>query len=173
MKLLTEEQIREIEQREFEKRIQKELEQQHLREIEMKRKEEERKAREIYFNQLRESHEPVISLIESLNETNYLILQYQNPNGSIKTYKFKTKEDSKLNDYWMTYDSEFNIYVTNGFNKSPVIFQNILGCEIREEEIAEVVMIGGVVYKRMIVESDKIDMIMQDKSVMSYKGDFS
>ena len=91
MKLLTDEQLREIEQREKQKRIQKELEEQRIRDIESQRRADERKAMECYRLQLRNAHEPVIGLIDSLTENNYLILQYQNPNGNIKTYKFKSK----------------------------------------------------------------------------------
>ena len=172
MKLLTEEQLREIEQREEQKRLRKELEEQRIRDIERQRRADERKAKELYLNQLREAHEPVIGLVDSLSENNYLILQYQNPNGSIKTYKFKSKDDSRLGEYWITYDSEFNIYVSNGHDRSPVIYQNILGCEVREEKIAEVIMIGGIAYKRMILEPDHVDMNIHDKSVMTYKGEF-
>lgn len=172
MKLLTEEQIREIEQKEEQKRLQKELEEQRLREVEMNRKAEERKAREDYLKQLRESHEPLISMIESLNENNYLVLQYQNPNGRISTYHFKSKVDTKLNEFWIGYDTEFNLFVSDGFTKRPIIFNNILGAAVEEERLAEVVMIGGVPYQRMILEPEQIDIIFQDKTVKSYKGEF-
>lgn len=171
MKLLSEEQIREIEQKEEQKRLQKELEQQRIREIEMKRKEEERKAKEFYYKQLRESHEPLISMVESLNENNYLILQYQNPNGRISTYRFKSKDESKLNEFWIGFDSEFNLFVSDGFNKRPIIFNNILGADVEQERIADVVLIGGVAYQRMILEPNQIDKVIQE-TVISYKGCF-
>lgn len=172
MKLLTEEQIREIEQKEEQKRLQKELEEQRLREVEMKRKEEERKAKEEYFKQLREAHEPLISMVESLNQNNYLVLQYQNPNGKIGTYRFKSKDESKLNDFWIGIDTEFNLFVSNGFDKRPIIFNNILGADVVEERIADVVMIGGVPYQRMILEPDQIDINYQDKTTKTFKGEW-
>ena len=172
MKLLSEEQIREIEQKEEQKRLQRELEQQRLREIEMKRKEEERKAKENYFKQLRVAHEPLISMVESLNENNYLILQYQNPNGRISSYRFKSKDDTNLNDFWIGFDSEFNLFVSDGFTKRPIIFNNILGADVVEERIADVVLIGGVAYQRMILEPNQIDINFQDKVVKTYKGEF-
>ena len=79
MKLLTEEQLKELElkrQLEEQKRLEEEVK---LLEVEQKRKEEERRAKENYYNQLRVAHEPLISMVESLNKNNYLILQYQNP----------------------------------------------------------------------------------------------
>lgn len=172
MKLLSNEQIREIEQREFEKRLKKELEEQKLREIEQKRKEEERKAKENYYKQLRVAHEPLISMVESLNENNYLVLQYQNPNGRISTYRFKSKFDTKLNEFWIGFDSEFNLFVSDGFTNRPIIFNNILGADVVEERIADVVMIGGVAYQRMILEPNQIDINFQDKTVKTYKGCF-
>ena len=172
MKLLSEEQIREIEQKEEQKRLQKELEEQRLREVEMKRKEEERKAKEEYFKQLRVAHEPLISMVESLNENNYLILQYQNPNGHILTYRFKSKNDTKLNEFWIGYDSEYNLFVSNGYDKRSIIFNNILGADVVEERIADVVLIGGVAYQRMILEPSQIDINFQDKTVKSYKGEW-
>ena len=172
MKLLSEEQIREIEQREFEKRLQKELEEQRLRELEMKRKAEEQKAKENYYKQLRESHEPLISMIESLNENNYLVLQYQNPNGHISTYRFKSKDDTNLNDFWIGYDTEYNLFVSDGYNHRPIIFNNILGADVVEERIADVVLIGGVAYQRMILEPGQIDINFQDKTVKTYKGEW-
>lgn len=172
MKLLTEEQIREIEQKEEQKRLQKELEEQRLREVEMKRKEEERKAKEEYYKQLRVNHEPLISMVESLNQNNYLVLQYQNPNGNIGTYHFKSKDESKLNDFWLGYDSEFNLFVSNGYDKRPIIFNNILGADVVEERIADVVLIGGVAYQRMVLEPNQIDINYQDKTTKSYKGEF-
>lgn len=173
MKLLTDEQLREIEQREKQKRIQKELEEQRIRDIESQRRADERKAMECYRLQLRNAHEPVIGLIDSLTENNYLILQYQNPNGNIKTYKFKSKNETRIGEHWIAYDVEFNIYVSNGHDRTPVIYQNILGCEVREERVANVIMIGGVKYTRSILESDKVDINMVDKSAMTYKGDFT
>ena len=172
MKLLSNEQIREIEQKEEQKRLQRELEQQRLREIEMKRKEEERKAKENYFKQLRVAHEPLISMVESLNENNYLILQYQNPNGRISSYRFKSKDDTNLNDFWIGFDSEFNLFVSDGFTKRPIIFNNILGADVVEERIADVVLISGVAYQRMILEPKQIDINFQDKVVKTYKGEF-
>ena len=172
MKLLSNEQIREIEQKEEQKRLQRELEQQRLREIEMKRKEEERKAKENYFKQLRVAHEPLISMVESLNENNYLILQYQNPNGRISSYRFKSKDDTNLNDFWIGFDSEFNLFVSDGFTKRPIIFNNILGADVEQERIADVVLIGGVAYQRMILEPNQIDINFQDKVVKTYKGEF-
>ena len=172
MRLLSEEQIREIEQKEEQKRIQKELEEQRLREVEMKRKAEERKAKEEYFKQLRENHEPLISMIESLNENNYLVLQYQNPNGKISTYRFKSKDESKLNEFWIGFDDDFNLFVSNGYDKRPIIFNNILGADVVEERIADVVLIGGVAYQRMILEPDQIDINFQEKTTKSYKGDW-
>lgn len=172
MALLTNDQIREIEQRELEKQLEKEKERQRLLEAEMKRKEEERKAKENYYQQLRVAHEPLISMVESLNETNYLVLQYQNPNGSVVTYYFKNSQESKVGDFWIGYDNEFNLYVSNGSSRRTVIFQNILGYEVKDEKIAEVVLIGGVPYQRMILEPDKIDMNIPNKSAMSYKGGF-
>lgn len=171
-KLLSEEQLKEIEQREQQKLIQQELEQQRLREVEMKRREEERKAKECYLKQLRESHEPLISAIESLNESNYLIMQYQNPNGHVSTYRFKDSSNTKVNEFWISYDEEYNIYISNGYDRRPVIFQNILGIDVREETVAAVILVGGVVYKRMIVEPDQVDIHFTDKQVKSYKGDF-
>ena len=141
MKLLTEEQLKEIEQREDQKRIQQELEEQRLREVEMKRREDERKAREDYLKQLRVKHEPLISMIEKLDDTNYLVIQYQNVNGRVATYKFKSKDETHLNEFWIDYDSEFNIYISNGYDKRSIIFNNILGAEIFEEIIADVVII--------------------------------
>ena len=172
MKLLTEEQIREIEQREEQKRLQKELEEQKIREVEMKRKEEERKAKEEYYKQLRENHEPLISMIESLNQNNYLVLQYQNPNGRIATYRFKSKDDTNLNEFWIGFDSEFNLFISNDYDKRPIIFNNILGADIQQERIADVIMIGGVAYQRMILEPNQIDINFQDKVVKTYKGEF-
>ena len=172
MKLLTEEQIREIEQREFEKRLQKELEEQKLREIEMKRKEEEKRAKDEYYKQLRVAHEPLISMVESLNENNYLVLQYQNPNGRISTYRFKSKDDTNLNDFWIGYDTEYNLFVSDGYNYRSIIFNNILGAELQQERIADVVLIGGVAYQRMILEPEQIDINFQDKVVKTYKGEF-
>lgn len=172
MKLLSEEQIKEIEQREYEKRLQKELEEQKIREVEMKRREEERKAKELYYKQLRVNHEPLISMIESLNDNNYLILQYQNPNGRISTYRFKSKDESKLNEFWIGFDDEFNLFVSNGYDKRPIIFNNILGAEIVEERIADVVLIGGVAYQRMILDPNQIDINFQDKTVQTYKGEW-
>lgn len=172
MKLLTEEQIREIEQKEEQKRIQKELEQQRLKEVEMKRKAEERKAKEEYYKQLRVSHEPLISMVESLNENNYLILQYQNPNSRIATYRFKNSQESKIGDFWIGFDSEFNLFVSDGFNKRPIIFNNILGADVVEERIADVVLIGGVPYQRMILEPEHVDINYQDKTTKTYKGDW-
>lgn len=173
MALLTDEQIREIEQREEQKLLQKELEKQRLREVEMKRKEEEQKAKENYLKQLRESHEPLVSMVESLNETNYLILQYQNPNGRISTYRFKSKSDTKMNDFWIGYDNEYNLFVSNGTDRRPIIFNNILGADIGQERIAEVVLIDGVVYQRMILEPNQIDINFQDKTTKTYKGIFN
>lgn len=172
MKLLTDEQIREIEQKEEEKRIQKELEQQKLIELEMKRKEEEEKTKENYFKQLRESHEPLISMVESLNENNYLILQYQNPNGRISTYRFKSKDDTKLNEFWIGFDHEYNLFVSDGYNHRPIIFNNILGADIKQEQLADVVLIGGVAYQRMILEPNQIDINFQEKTTKTYKGDW-
>ena len=172
MKLLTEEQIREIEQKEEQKRIQKELEEQKIREIEQKRKAEERKAKEEYFKQLREAHEPLISMIESLNQNNYLVLQYQNPNGRIATYRFKNSQESKIGDFWIGYDTEFNLFVSNGYDKRPIIFNNILGADVVEERIADVVLIGGVAYQKMILEPEQIDINFQDKTVRTYKGEW-
>ena len=172
MKLLSEEQIREIEQKEEQKRLQKELEEQKLRELEMKRKEEERKAKEEYFKKLRENHEPLISMVESLDENNYLVLQYQNPNGRIASYRFKNSQESKIGDFWVEFDNEFNLYVSNGYDKRPIIFNNILGADVVEERIADVVMIGGVAYQRMILEPNQIDINFQDKVVKTYKGEF-
>ena len=172
MKLLSEEQIREIEQREEQKRLERELEEQKLREVEMKRRDEERKAKEEYYKQLRANHEPIISMVESLNENNYLVLQYQNPNGRISTYRFKSKDDTNLNDFWIGYDSEFNLFVSNGYDKRPIIFNNILGADVVEERIADVVLIGGVAYQRMILEPNQIDINFQDKVVKTYKGEF-
>ena len=172
MSLLSEEQIREIEQKEEQKRLQKELEEQRLREVEMKRKEEERKAKENYYKQLRVAHEPLISMVELLNENNYLILQYQNPNGHISTYRFKSKDDTNLNDFWIGYDSEFNLFVSNGYDKRSIIFKNILGADVVEEQLAEFVLIGGVAYQRMILEPSQIDINFQDKTVKTYKGCF-
>lgn len=172
MKLLSEEQIREIEQREEQKRLERELEEQRLREVEMKRREEERKAKENYFKQLRVAHEPLISMVESLNENNYLVLQYQNPNGRISTYCFKSKDESKLNDFWIGYDTEFNLFVSNGYDKRPIIFNNILGADVKQERIADIVLIGGVAYQRMILEPNQIDINYQDKTTKSYKGEW-
>lgn len=172
MTLLSNEQIREIEQREFEKRLQKELEEQRIREVEMKRKEEERKAKEEYFKQLRVAHEPLISMVDSLNENNYLVLQYQNPNGNVGTYYFKSPDDTRHREFWIAYDNEFEFYVTNGTDRRQMLFQNILGYELKEEKIAEVVMIGGVAYKRMILEPDHVDINFQDKTTKTYKGCF-
>lgn len=172
MKLLSEEQIREIEQKEEQKRIQKELEEQRLREVEMKRKEEERKAKEEYYKQLRVAHEPLISMVESLNDNNYLILQYQNPNGRIATYRFKNSQESIIGDFWIGYDSEFNLFVSNGYDKRPIIFNNILGADVEQERIADIILIDGVAYQRMILEPDQIDINFQDKTVKTYKGEF-
>ena len=172
MKLLSNEQIREIEQREEQKRLQKELEEQRVREIEMKRREEERKAKENYYKQLRVAHEPLISMVESLNENNYLVLQYQNPNGRISTYRFKSKDDTNLNDFWIGYDTEFNLFVSNGYDKRPIIFNNILGADVKQERIADIILIGGVAYQRMILEPNQIDINYQDKTTKSYKGEW-
>ena len=172
MKLLSNEQIREIEQREEQKRLERELEEQKLREVKMERNEEERKAKENYFKQLREAHEPLISMVESLNENNYLILQYQNPNGRISTYRFKSKDDTNLNDFWIGYDTEYNLFVSNGYDKRSIIFNNILGADVVEERLADVVLIGGVAYQRMILEPSQIDINFQDKTTKTYKGCF-
>ena len=172
MKLLSNEQIREIEQREEQKRLERELEEQKLREVKMERNEEERKAKENYYKQLRVAHEPLISMVESLNENNYLVLQYQNPNGRISTYRFKSKDDTNLNDFWIGYDSEFNLFVSNGYDKRSIIFNNILGADVVEERLADVVLIGGVAYQKMILEPDQIDINFQDKTVKTYKGCF-
>lgn len=172
MALLTNEQIREIEQRELEKQLLKEKERQRLLEAEMKRKEEEQQAREDYLKQLRVAHEPLVSLIDSLTETNYLILQYQNPNGNVGTYYFKSPDVTRHREFWIAYDNEYEFYVTNGTDRRQMLFQNILGFEMKDEKIAEIVLIGGVPYKRMILEPDKIDMNLPDKSAMSYKGGF-
>ena len=147
-------------------------EEQRLRELEMKRKEEERKAKEKYLKQLRENHEPLISMVESLNENNYLILQYQNPNGCISTYRFKSKTDTKINEFWIGIDSEFNLFVSDGYNHRPIIFNNILGAEVQQERIADVVLIGGVAYQRMMLEPEQIDINIQDKTTKSYKGEW-
>ena len=172
MRLLSEEQIREIEQKEEQKRLERELEEQRLREVEMKRRDEERKAKENYFKQLRVAHEPLISMVDSLNENNYLVLQYQNPNGNIGTYHFKSKDDTKLNDFWIGYDHEYNLFVSNGYDNRPIIFNNILGADVVEERLAEIVLIGGVAYQRMILEPNQIDINFQDKTVKSYKGEW-
>ena len=172
MKLLTEEQLKELElkrQLKEQKRLEEEA---RLLEVEMKRKEEEKRARENYFKQLRESHEPLISMIESLNENNYLVLQYQNPNGNIGTYYFKNSQESKIGDFWIGYDTEFNLFVSNGYDKRPIIFNNILGADVVEERIADVVLISGVAYQRMILEPKQIDINFQDKVVKTYKGEF-
>lgn len=172
MALLTNEQIREIEQREYEKQLQRELEEQRLREVEMKRKEEEQKAKELHYKQLRVAHEPLVSMVESLKENNYLVLQYQNPNGNIGTYYFKSPDATRYGEFWIGINNEYEFFVTNGSNSRQMLFQNILGYEVKEEIIAEVVMIGGVPYKRMILEPDKIEMNIIDKTTMSYKGEY-
>ena len=172
MKLLSEEQIREIEQREEQKRLERELEEQKLREVEMKRRDEERKAKEEYYKQLRANHEPIISMVESLNENNYLVLQYQNPNGRISTYRFKSKDDTKLNEFWIGFDTEFNLFVSDGYDKRSIIFNNILGADVVEERLADVVLIGGVAYQRMILEPNQIDINFQDKTTKTYKGEW-
>ena len=172
MKLLSEEQIREIEQKEEQKRLQKELEEQRLRELEQKRKEEEKRTKENYFKQLRVAHEPLISMVETLNENNYLILQYQNPNGRISTYRFKSKDDTKLNEFWIEFDVEYNLFVSDGYNHRPIIFNNILGADVVEERLADVVLIGGVAYQRMILEPNQIDINFQDKTTKTYKGEW-
>lgn len=172
MALLTNEQIREIEQRELEKELLKEKEKQRLVEVEMKRKEEEQKAKENYLKQLREAREPLISMVESLNESNYLILQYQNPNGRISTYRFKSKTNTKINDFWIGYDNEYNLFVSNGTDRRSIIFNNILGADMGQEQIAEVVLIDGVAYQRMILEPNQIDINFCDKTTKTYKGCF-
>ena len=172
MRLLSEEQIREIEQREEQKRLEREKEEQKLREVEMKRKEEERKAKEEYYKQLRENHEPLISMVDSLNENNYLVLQYQNPNGRIATYRFKNSQESKIGDFWIGYDNEYNLFVSNGYDKRSIIFNNILGADVVEERLAEVVLIGGVAYQRMILEPNQIDINFQEKTTKTYKGEW-
>ena len=172
MKLLSNEQLKELElkrQLEEQKRREEEV---RLVELEQKRKEEERKAKENYYKQLRVAHEPLISMVESLNENNYLILQYQNPNGHLSTYRFKSKDDTNLNDFWIGYDSEFNLFVSNGYDKRSIIFNNILGADVVEERIADIVMIGGVAYQKMILEPSQIDINFQDKTVKTYKGCF-
>ena len=172
MKLLSNEQLKELElkrQLEEQKRREEEV---RLVELEQKRKEEERKAKENYDKQLRVAHEPLISMVESLNENNYLILQYQNPNGHLSTYRFKSKDDTNLNDFWIGYDSEFNLFVSNGYDKRSIIFNNILGADVVEERIADIVMIGGVAYQKMILEPSQIDINFQDKTVKTYKGCF-
>ena len=173
MKLLTEEQLKELElkrQLEEQKRLEEEA---RLLELEQKRKEEERKAKEEYFKQLRANHEPLISMIESLNGNNYLILQYQNPNGNIGTYYFKNSQESKIGDFWIGYDTEFNLFVSNGYDKRSIIFNNILGADVEQERIADVVLIGGVAYQRMILEPNQIDINFQDKVVKTYRGNFN
>ena len=172
MKLLSNEQLKELElkhQIEEQKRLEEEA---RRLEVEQKRKEEERKAKEEYFKQLRVAHEPLISMIESLNENNYLVLQYQNPNGRISTYRFKSKDDTNLNDFWIGYDNEYNLFVSNVYDNRPIIFNNILGADVVEERLADVVLIGGVAYQRMILEPDQIDINFQDKTVKSYKGEW-
>lgn len=172
MKLLSNEQIKELElkrQIEEQKRQEEEV---RLLELEQKRKEEEKRAREEYFKQLREAHEPLISMVESLNENNYLILQYQNPNGRISTYHFKSKDESKLNEFWIGFDSEFNLFVSDGFTKRSIIYNNILGADVLEERLADVVLIGGVAYQRMILEPNQIDINFQEKTVRTYKGEW-
>ena len=170
MKLLSEEQIKELElkhQLEEQKRLEEEV---RRLEVEQKRKEEERRAKEEYFKQLRENHEPLISMIESLNETNYLILQYQNLNGNITTYHFKSKDETKLNEFWIGFNNEFELFVCNGYDKRSIIFNNILGAEVQQERIADVVMIGGIKYKRLVVD-EPVDKVIQGQT-KTYKGCF-
>ena len=111
-------------------------------------------------------------MVEKLNENNYLVMQYQNVNGRVATYRFKNSQESKIGDFWIDYDNEFNLFISNGYDKRPIIFNNILGAEIFEEQLAEVVMIGGVAYKRMVLEPEQIDKSFPDKSTKSYKGEF-
>lgn len=172
MKLLSEEQIKELElkhQLEEQKRLEEEA---RRLEVEQKRKEEEKRAKENYYKQLRVAHEPLISMVESLNENNYLVLQYQNPNGRISTYRFKSKDDTNLNDFWIGFDTEFNLFVSNGYDKRSIIFNNILGADVVEERIADVVLIDGVAYQRMILKPNQIDINFQDKTTKTYKGEW-
>ena len=111
-------------------------------------------------------------ILDYLDENNYLVIQYQNVNGRVATYKFKSKDDTRLNEFWIAYDKEFNLFISNGHDKRPIIFNNILGAELFEEQLAEVVMIGGVAYKRMVLEPEQIDMNIPNISTKTYIGEW-
>ena len=170
MQLLTSEQIREIEERDQQKLIQQELERQRLREIEMKRKEEERKAVEQLREQQRQNVEPLFSLVAHLKENEYLIMQYQNPNGRITSYKFKAKNDTRHGEFYIWFTEDYQPYVSNGQSRNKILIQNILGLGVKEEVIAEVIEVGGIKYKRLVVD-EPVDKVIQEQ-VKTYKGEF-
>lgn len=170
MQLLTSEQIREIEEREQQKLIQQELERQRLREIEMKRKEEERKAVEQLREQQRQNVEPLFSMVAHLKENEYLIMQYQNPNGRVSTYRFKSKECTRYGEFYIIFDEEFTPYVSNGYTNNKILIQNVLGLGVKEEVIADVIEIQGIKYQRLVIDKP-VDKIVEGQ-VKTYKGEF-
>ena len=170
MQLLTSEQIREIEEREQQKLIQQELERQRLREIEMRRKEDERRLIEQLREQQRQTVEPLYSTVLNLKDNEYLIMQYQNPNGRVCTYKFKTKECTRYGEFYILFDEEFTPYVSNGHTNNKILIQNILGLGVKEEVIADVIEIQGIKYQRLVVDKP-VDKIVEGQ-VKTYKGCF-
>ena len=169
MQLLTSEQIREIEEREHQKLIQEEIKQQQIREAEMRRREDERKALDQLREQQRQNVEPLYQLATNLKENEYLVMQYLNIGGKVATYKFKARQDTRDGDYWIGFTSEYEPFVSNGKNRNKILMSNILGLEVRVEEIAEVIEVQGVKYKRLIVD-EPVDTIIQGQ-VKTYKGD--
>lgn len=170
MQLLTSEQIRELEEREQQKLIQKELEQQHLREIELKRKEEERKVIEQLREQQRQNVEPLYSTVMNLKEDEYLVMQYMNVNGRVSEYRFKSKNETNQGEFFIGFTIDFEPYVSNGSTSNKIIIQNVLGLEVREEMIADVIEIQGVKYKRLVVD-ETADKVIQGQ-VKTMKGEF-
>ena len=170
MQLLTSEQIKEIEEREHQKQIQKELEQQHLREVELKRRDAERKAIEQLREQQRQNVEPLYSLVMSLKEDDYLVMQYLNIGGRVAEYRFKSKSETPCGDYFIFFNEEYEPYVTNGVKSTKILIQNVLGLEVRTEVIAEVIEVQGVKYQRLVVDKP-VDKVIQGQ-VKTFKGEF-
>lgn len=169
-KLLTEEQIKEIEEREQQKLIQQELKRQQAREVELRRKEQEQKALERLREQQRQNAEPLYSMVAHLKENEYLIMQYQNPNGRVSTYKFKSPSMTRFGDFYIMFTEDFQPYVTNGQTQNQILFQNILGLGIKEEMIADVIVVDGVKYKRLVID-EPVDTVISGQ-IKTYKGEY-
>lgn len=172
MNLLSQEQIQEIEAREQLKIKQKEEEERQRFEVEQARQEQVRQAEMERVKRLQQQAEPLYSLVQNLTPDTYLVVQYLNVNGKVAEYRFKAKADTNTGDYYIYFNSEFVPYVSNGKNSNRLLMSNILGLEVREEQLANVILIDGVAYQKMIVEPKQVDKVIPNQTVSTYKGGY-